>query len=286
MNKGFKRVLTVSIILIFLGIALLTGSIVASKGDFKTISNAFEKFGVYLDGANSVETTKTLTMNSTLSNVNLTFINSDITVTTSEDEKVHVSYEKRKNYAYSENFSNDNLIINESAPWLFNFSMKRTKVNIQLPQTTHLSDLILKNVSGLFQLVSVTANHIDLSGVDTSATITRCESSLSLNFSSVNGGLDLLSSNINDINLKTVNGSFNIPSTTFNNLSINTTNGDSNVALSGNKDDYKIDFGTVNGSFNFDNNIFKGSTVLTGNQAAKSITFKAVNGNLTLKSIE
>ncbi|MEI6603651.1 MAG: hypothetical protein WCL54_09210, partial [Clostridia bacterium] len=97
MSKGFKRVLATSLILIFLGIALLTGAIVATKGDFKTISGVFQGFSQYWDQLNAVEKTQTFEMKPTLKSINLNFINSDIRIAKSEDANVHVSYEKRKN---------------------------------------------------------------------------------------------------------------------------------------------------------------------------------------------
>ena len=285
MNKGFKRVVAISLILIFLGIALVTGALVASKGDFKTITGAFQNLGVYWDDINAIEKTQTFDMEPTLSSVNISFINSDITVSLSPDKKVHVSYEKRKNYTYSESTSGDKLSVSENANWFFNFSLKRSKVLISIPSDTLLYECILKNVSGAISVEDLVSEHLELSGVDTTATVLRSNPA-TFTFNTVNGNLSLQKSSSNSVTFKSVNGSTNIAETNFKDFTMNTTNGDATIILASKKDDYKVDYGVVNGTLQFNGDTFKGSTILNGVMPPNSVIFKAVNGSMTLKTIE
>ncbi len=285
MNKGFKRVVAISLILIFLGIALVTGALVATKGDFKTITGAFQNFSDYWDDINAIEKTQTFEMEPTLTSVNLSFINSDITVSLSPDKKVHVSYEKRKNYTYSESTSGGKLSVSENANWIFNFSLKRSKVLIRIPSDTKLYECILKNVSGAINVEELVSEHLELSGVDTNSTVLRSNTA-SLTFNTVNGNLNMQKTSSNSITFKSVNGSTNASETNFKDFTMNTTNGGATIILTSKKDDYKVDYGVVNGTLQFNGDTFKGSTLLNGVMPPNSITFKAVNGSMTLKTIE
>jgi len=285
MSKGFKRVLATSLILIFLGIALLTGAIVATKGDFKTISGVFQGFSQYWDQLNAVEKTQTFEMKPTLKSINLNFINSDIRIAKSEDANVHVSYEKRKNYSYTDMSVGDRLSVNESANWFFNFSFKRTQVTVLIPTNTVTQEIILKNVSGGITVEDITSEKVQLSGVDTSATIARTNPTV-LDFETVNGNMTVTASESQAIHYKAVNGSSSLTDTAFSDFSMNTTNGDANLLVNGLKDDYKVDYKVVNGKLEFNNDTFNGTTVLHGSNPKYTISFHAVNGKLLIKTLE
>ena len=286
MNKGFKRVLTISLILIFVGIALLVGSLIASKGDFKTISNSFEKLGIMTGNSSSVEKTITYDMTSELKNINLSFINSRIIITKSPDKKVHVSYETRKNYIYEENKSNDQLLINEKANWsFFNFDFGTTEVTVSIPEDSNVSDISLNVVNGSLTVKNINTAQLLLNGTNTSSTVTGVKMT-TLRFGTVNGNLDMLDSSTKSLTFNNTNGSATLSNTSFTDAVMTTVNGSATLALIGKKDDYKVTFGVINGQLEVNNDTFKGSTTLNGSDPKSSISYNGTNASMILKTIE
>jgi len=285
MNNGFKKIIAISLILVFVGIALLGGAIIASKGDFKTISNAFQNFGLFIGESNSIENTKTFNMDSKLENIEMAFVNSNISVSKSLDGKVHVSYEKRKNHTYEEVTTGNQLLVKEKANWFFNPTLSRTEVSISIPEESSITKIKLSVVSGSFKVVNVAANSLDLKAVDASSTITGTKTN-TLFFETTNGDLNIQDSSASSLKYNNVNGSANLSKTTFSDIVMNTVNGTATLSLLGKKDDYKVYLEVVNGSLEFNNDKFKGNTTLNGNNPKNSITYKGVNANLILKTVE
>jgi len=285
MSKGFKIVTAISLIFIFAGIALLTGALIASKGDFKTISSALEKFSGYFDGANSIERTRTFRMPGTIKQIEISFINSDITIQPSSDNKVHVSYDQKKNYGYTESTKNNKLYIKEDLNWnsIFNFSFRKSNVIVQLPMETLLTDLVLTNTNGNMFIDSVSATATVLIGTNT--TVSVKDSLLdAFEFNNTNGDFSATGSVFKSLKQNSTNGNFNIRNSLFDSLRSERTNGDGTIEIAEPKDNYKIDFETTTGAFSLDSQSSRGSTHLGGVSPSKSIYFKNTNGNLNINS--
>lgn len=233
------------------------------------------------------------------------FSNRSVYILNSDDEDIHLEYYTHEKDIVNLEISSEELNLKISRKWYYNIisfdfftNREYFKVYLYLPDTMDVADLDIQTSNGRVELdLSNNFDYInlissngrinikDLIATEITATTSNGDINLEniftsdeINLSSSNGDIVLNNVTADKIDSNTSNGKIVAENITSNNTDLDSSNGRIYLAVTGNKDDYRVSLSTSNGDRVYDGLKVESGTINT--TGSKIISLESSNGDV------
>ncbi|HEX3025919.1 MAG TPA: DUF4097 family beta strand repeat-containing protein [Clostridia bacterium] len=272
------------------------GFVLIAAGGFQSVTSTRFNFAYFDRGKrlDSAVTEKETVSPSKCGQIELDLVNADLTVSSTDGSDITLTYQRfyEKEWSYSLQGRTMELKYGQKHGWLSSLtnwvdnsgwgdSSRRTVV-LSIPRNAKAAYKII-NVNGSVHISGISADSLNMNGVNTQAEISDVVSAGDIRLNSVNGGITINRAKMPALRFSgmvnadcTVNQSnADIKAGSFVNSTLNVT--------TANTDDYYIVYKTVGGVVNVQDGHYSGKGSIGAKDRAHRIDFEGVNSNLSVK---